>query len=95
MGAECSCLLEVGGRQSSHQEAVGSEEEYRLCMYSTEQTLYTHVLVLLPGHVNDTDPLAVAEVVTREVIEGTCITQMKNFQRVLYLWLCCELEGGG
>ena len=70
MGAECSCLLEVGDRHSSHQEAVGSEEEYKLCMYSTEQALYTHVLVLLPGHVNGTDPLAVAEVGTIEAIEG-------------------------
>ena len=31
--------------------------------------LYTHVLVLLLGHVNGTDPLAVAKVVTREAIE--------------------------
>ena len=69
VGAECSCLLEVDGRHSSHQEGVGSEEEYKLCMYSTEQALSTHVLVLLPGHVNDTDPLAVAETVTREAIE--------------------------
>ena len=93
MGAECSCLLEVGGRHSSHQEAVGSEEEYKLCMYSTEHTLSTHVLVLLPGHVNDTDPLVVAETLTREAIEG--IYTNEKLRRVLYLWLCCELEGRG
>ena len=40
------------------------------CTVQNRPCTCTHVLVLLPGHVNGTDPLAVAEVVTREVIKG-------------------------
>ena len=35
--------------------------------------VHSRIVVLLPGHVNGTDPLVVAEAVTREVIKGIIV----------------------